>query len=89
MCARYDPRIARQCREDDAEEVRGKEKANFCDYFRPNPAAFDSTAAAVSQRARSAADALFGGGGGAEPKPADPAAQAADELFGPRGKGGG
>lgn len=35
-CAHYDPVAANQCREPQAEPVRDREKANFCEYFTPN-----------------------------------------------------
>jgi hypothetical protein len=60
MCVAWDPAVAKKCREDDAEEVKAKEQANFCDYFRPRPAAFDSALAAAGQQARSELEALFG-----------------------------
>ena len=34
-CAFYDPHAHNQCRETQAEWVRYKEEANYCDYFRP------------------------------------------------------
>ena len=52
MCVSYDPRIAKKCREDDAEEVKSKDQANFCDFFRPRAGAFDSAAAAAEQKAK-------------------------------------
>jgi hypothetical protein len=64
MCTSYDPRVAKKCREDDAEEVKAKEQANFCDYFRPRPGAFDSAQAAAEQRAKDQLADLFGGGPG-------------------------
>ena len=30
MCVYFDPAVPKQCREDDAEEVQEKERANFC-----------------------------------------------------------
>lgn len=60
MCRSYDPRVAKKCREDDAEEVRAKEQANFCDYFRPRSGAFDSALASAEQRAKDQLAALFG-----------------------------
>ncbi|MCC7257479.1 MAG: hypothetical protein IT486_03845 [Gammaproteobacteria bacterium] len=70
--------MARQCRQDDAEEVRNKEQANFCDYFSPRPGAFDAEAAAAEQQARDRLSALFGTG----PAPADDTAPSpADALF--------
>jgi ribosomal protein L40E len=61
MCRAYDPHMAKKCREDDAEEVKGKETANFCDYFRPRPGAFDTALAAAEERARNQLAGLFGG----------------------------
>jgi len=60
MCLYYDPRVPKQCREEGAEEVRIKDRANFCDWFKPRPGAFDAAGAAADQAARSAAEALFG-----------------------------
>jgi hypothetical protein len=60
LCQRYDRRLPKQCREDDAEEVRDKERANFCDYFKPRPGAFDAAGAAAEQQARDSLAALFG-----------------------------
>ena len=37
LCRFYNPRIEGQCDQDHAEEVRGKMRANFCDYFKPQP----------------------------------------------------
>lgn len=34
-CQHYDPAMNNGCRESAAEIVRDKEKANFCDWFRP------------------------------------------------------
>jgi hypothetical protein len=80
MCVSYDPRIAKKCREDDAEEVKVKDQANFCDFFRPRAGAFDSAAAAAEKKAKESLAALFGGPAGASPS--DPAATPADSLFG-------
>jgi len=60
MCRSFDRARPKQCREDDAEEVRGKERANFCDWFKPRPGAFDAAGAAAEAAAKSAADSLFG-----------------------------
>jgi hypothetical protein len=60
MCRSYDPRVAKKCREDDAEEVRAKEQANFCDYFRPRPDAFDRALAETERKAKDQLSALFG-----------------------------
>jgi hypothetical protein len=61
MCRFYDVRVAKACREPMAEEVKDKERANFCDWFQPRPNAFQPRED-KSQTAKSELDALFGGG---------------------------
>ena len=61
MCVNFDPLVPKQCREDDAEEVMDKEKANFCDWYRPSPNAFNPAGKQADGKARSAAAALFSG----------------------------
>jgi hypothetical protein len=81
MCEFYAPAVTKACREDGADEVREKQRANFCDWFRPSESAFDADLAAESRRAAAKLTALFG-----EPKddpssdPGDPFASAA-KLF--------
>jgi len=60
LCNSFDRARPKQCREEDAEEVRDKERANFCDWFKPRSGAFDAAGAAAESAARSAVDALFG-----------------------------
>ena len=60
LCRSWDRARPKQCREEDAEEVRDKERANFCDWFKPRPGAFDAAGAAAEVAAKSAVDALFG-----------------------------
>lgn len=86
MCINFDPVIPRSCREDAAEEVLEKQRANFCDYFQPNPAAFDKDVAAAGHQARKDLDGLFGSSGeeagdGDAGQPDDSASTAADDLF--------
>ena len=59
LCVEYDTRIAHQCREPTADEVRDKEHANFCDHFKPRPGAFVAQSPEVDV-ARAALDKLFG-----------------------------
>lgn len=80
MCQYYDPAVTKQCREDDAEEVREKARANFCDYFKPSATAHDPAFAAADVRARSQLDTLFGDGGDGDAD-GDDAAGAAEDLF--------
>ena len=63
LCRFFDPRVAQQCREPMAEDVRSKERANFCGYFVPRPDAYRGGGAAVAQGDRGALDALFGKAG--------------------------
>jgi hypothetical protein len=60
LCVEFDTRIAKQCREPTAEEVRDKEHANFCDHFKPRPCAHVPRDAAVIDAARAELDRLFG-----------------------------
>jgi len=60
MCRFYDPAVLEQCTEDDAEEVKEKTQANFCDYFKPGNDFFDPALQAAEGRAINALDTLFG-----------------------------
>ena len=60
MCIFHDPNVGRQCREDDAEEVKEKERANFCDYFKPSVDVFTGHELAAENKARDGLSALFG-----------------------------
>jgi hypothetical protein len=60
LCALYDTRAYQQCKEPTVEEVRNKERANFCDHFKPVAGAFQGgSPAAAADAARAALDALF------------------------------
>lgn len=59
MCVNFDTNAVAQCREEDAEEVFDKEKANFCDWYKPSPGVFDSASKRADESARSAAEDLF------------------------------
>ena len=43
-----------------AEEVKDKQAANFCDSFRPTPAAYRPEAVSAADKARAELEALFG-----------------------------
>ena len=60
MCREYDPRVTGACREQNAEEVRNKEGANFCDFFRPRPGAHSAGNGGASDQALSELHKLFG-----------------------------
>ena len=66
-CRFYDPSAHWQCRETIPEEVRDKDRANFCDYFvlRDNDsdgAPGNPRGAEKNEEARKGFDSLFGGG---------------------------
>ena len=80
MCRFFDPTISEQCREDDAEHVRDKETANFCDWFKPASGVFDAERKRAADAANAQLDALFGGGDADTVAP-DEQQSAADALF--------
>lgn len=80
MCLHFAPGIPKQCKEQDAEEVKEKERPNFCDYFRPNAKAYRG-GDAKTQATKSTLDSLFGGAVEVENKP-EVARGKLDELFG-------
>ncbi|HEX9627972.1 MAG TPA: hypothetical protein VGA00_13620 [Acidiferrobacterales bacterium] len=83
QCRHYDPRVAEQCREDRAEEVKDKECANFCDWFEPSADAYRPRDETRTRSARERLEGLFGAtGDDATPGPTDPARARLDELFG-------
>jgi hypothetical protein len=91
MCEFFEPRVAKGCREPVADEVNNKERANFCDYFKPRPGAYRPRDVASMTSARSTLDTLFGGGQAPAAVPARDAAVEADrakteleKLFGPK-----
>ena len=66
-CRFYDPSAHWQCRETIPEEVRDKEKANFCEYFQLRPDSQDGPgvpgrAQEKAREARDRLDKLFGDG---------------------------
>ena len=60
MCIEYDVAVAKHCREPTAEEVRDKQGANFCDFFRPRPGAFRPPEQTAIDSARTELERLFG-----------------------------
>jgi hypothetical protein len=61
MCIFFDPAVPRQCREDDADEVKSQDKAraNFCDYFKPSESAYDASFSSGDEKARDELSVLF------------------------------
>jgi hypothetical protein len=60
MCLMYDPREPTGCSEEDALEVFEKARANFCDYFKPDPDAYSPGLVEAQSRAESQLASLFG-----------------------------
>jgi len=60
LCTEYDPRVTHQCREPTIEEVRDKERANFCGYYTPVAGAFKGAGNTAADAARSELEKLFG-----------------------------
>ena len=80
MCRHFDTAAVNQCREDDAEEVRDKERVNFCEWFVPSESAFDPVGKAAAERAKQSLDALFGDGDSPTDGP-DSTLSEAEKLF--------
>jgi len=59
LCRFYDVTVAKQCREPIAEEVRDKERANFCDYFEVRLNAYSKQPQDAAEKARAALEELF------------------------------
>lgn len=87
MCEWYSISVAKHCRETVAEEVKDKERANFCDYFKPRPGAYSTVSVDAATQAQAELAALFGGGKkaaepAAEPSAADKSRAELEALFG-------
>lgn len=60
LCREYDPRQPQQCREPTVEEVRNKERANFCDHYKPVSGAWKGgSPSAAADAARAELEKLF------------------------------
>src|ERR1700743_2050674 len=59
LCVEYDTSYAKHCREPIAEEGRDRERANFCDFFKPKAGAYVAKDTSEAARSRSALDDLF------------------------------
>lgn len=79
MCEFYDISVADACREPIAEQVRNKKHANFCDYFKPRPGAYDPVDA-QRQAAERDLQSLFGDAA-ETPADADSAQRQLEDLF--------
>lgn len=59
-CKNYDPLVSDACREDRADFVLDKDKANFCDFFQANTRAYRKKDNTEARQARAKLAALFG-----------------------------
>lgn len=66
MCEFYDTSVSRSCREPIADEVRDKERANFCGYFQAISGAYRSRDIGAAEEARSKLAGLFGDADGSD-----------------------
>jgi hypothetical protein len=84
LCEFYNVTVAKHCYETIAEEVKDKERANFCDYFKPRAGAYSNATQSAASQAKSDLEALFGGAkpASAEPSAAEKAKAELDKLFG-------
>ena len=85
LCEWYNITVAKHCREPIAEEVKDKERANYCDYFKPVGDAYSNAGVTAAAKAKSQLDALFGGekaSASAATSAADKARAQLDALFG-------
>lgn len=98
LCKSYDPRSNGDCDEQRADEVRDKERANFCDYFQPRPDAYTAADHREADKAKAELEALFGMPAGKSDDAATPgqssnsadteaAREQLDQLFGLGDKG--
>jgi hypothetical protein len=60
LCALYERSAYQQCREPTVEEVRDKQRANFCDYFKPASGLKAARDTSTTDAARAALEQLFG-----------------------------
>jgi hypothetical protein len=82
LCEWYSVAVAKHCREPIAEEVKDKERANFCDYFKPREDAHSTVAVDAGAKAKAELESLFGGSAAApQPSPAERARNELESLF--------
>ncbi|NQV71321.1 MAG: hypothetical protein HQ498_14945 [Pseudohongiella sp.] len=61
-CKNYNPAVADACREERADFVLEKDKANFCDFFKANPKPFRKQDNVEARQAKARLANLFGEG---------------------------
>jgi len=58
-CELYDPRLTRGCREPQADEIRDRERANFCGWFSFRRGQPEGGGESEADKARKAFEAMF------------------------------
>ena len=89
MCRYYDPNSIDQCTQEDAEEVREKERANFCDYYKPRSGAYQVRDTSQAGAAKDKLNDLFGGSSGEKSRTVESSGssrQQLEDLFKSNGK---
>lgn len=83
MCRHFDERAVDQCLEEEAEAVREKARANFCDWFVAAERAWDSSASREAEEAAARFEELFGGDAdtASSESGTDPLRDEAEKLF--------
>lgn len=85
LCEWYSISVAKHCREPIAEEVKDKERANFCDYFKPRENAYSTAEVDAGVKAKAELESLFGGSKSesseANPSAAERVRQELESLF--------
>ncbi len=84
LCRFYDTGVAKHCREPIADEVKEKERANFCECFQHKNGAFTATDSSAAIAAETELGALFGltqSGDTSSPRTAHGAQDALEKLF--------
>lgn len=64
LCEFFDLKVAKHCREPIAEEIKEKERANFCDYFHPRLNVYVAMDESEVGKAKEGLAALFDDNGG-------------------------
>ncbi|HAJ75254.1 MAG TPA: hypothetical protein DCM64_02250 [Gammaproteobacteria bacterium] len=82
-CKSHDPTVSDACKEDRADFVLDKDKANFCDYFRANPRPYQKQDDSDARQAKAKLAELFGEqtiDDGTQSEPSTPQAEADKAL---------
>jgi hypothetical protein len=85
LCEWYSTAVARHCRETIAEEVKDKERANFCDYYKPKQDAYSAVSLDAASKAKADLEAMFASGSKpaeSQPSAAEKARAELEALFG-------